>query len=138
MRTLGRIIAATALAPWLVVSSALAPEHVHESEAADHHASQAHRHFAPHDHARGDLLHLDHDGAEISDVDDLVVWLDEVGIAETSHSFPEFLIALATHVASLPSPVVHVAVVADEATLPHGPPSLSVGLRAPPSRLPLT
>jgi len=133
MQPLGRILAATALAPWLVLSSAVAPEHVHESDAADHHAAVAHRHFAPHDHDAADVSHLDHDGAEVSDADDHVVWLDEVGIAEATHSFPEFLILLATHIALLSPPVVHVAVVADEATLPHGPPLVSAGLRAPPS-----
>jgi hypothetical protein len=145
MRTLGRILTASALAPWLVVSSALAPEHVHEAGSADHHPSVAHRHFSPHEHplaeashhARADASHLDHDGAEVEDPDEQVVWLDQVAVAEAAHSFPVTLFVVSTHVDVAPEPLVRVAVAADEATLPHGPPRSSASLRAPPSVLPL-
>ena len=87
MDLLGRITAAAALAPWLVVSSALVPEHVHEPGSTDHHASVAHRHFSPHDHDQVNVSHLDHDDAEVEGPDEHVVWLDEAGIAEAIHSF---------------------------------------------------
>jgi len=145
MQTFARIIVAAALAPWLVVSSALAPEHVHEAGSADHHPSVAHRHFSPHEHllaetshhAFADASHHDHDGAEVEDPDEQVVWLDQVAVAEAARSFPVTLFVVSTHVDVTPEPIVRVAVAADEATLPHGPPRSSASLRAPPSVPPL-
>lgn len=133
MWSMGRVLTVAALTPWLVVSVALAPEHVHESDSADHHTSVAHRHFAPHDHDRADHFHRDHDGAEISDRDVPIVWGDEVGIAEAVRSFPAFLVVVSLQIAIAPQPVRHAVVAIDEATLPHGPPRVSLSLRAPPS-----
>ena len=137
MRTLGRIIAASALAPWLVVSSALAPEHVHAAGSADHYPSVAHRHFSPHEHPLAEAFHHDHDGAEVEDPDEQVVWLDQVAVAEAARSFPVTLFVVSTHVDVAPEPLVRVAGAVDEAPLPHGPPRSSASLRAPPSVLPL-
>ena len=127
-----RRILIIALMPWLAVSSVIAREHVHESDSADH-ASVAHSHFAPHSHGDHEIANPDHDGAEISDIDEHVVWIDEVGLAEATRSFPPPLIILSTHIAIVPERLVHVAVVPDGATLPHGPPRVSPSLRAPPS-----
>jgi len=126
-----RILIVAPLVPWLALSPVLAREHVHESDSADH-ASVAHSHFAPHDHGGNEISNHDHD-AEVSDLDEHVVWLDEVGIAEASRSFPPVLLILPAHVAIVPELLVRVAVVADEATLAHGPPRASPSLRAPPS-----
>jgi hypothetical protein len=61
------------------------------------------------------------------------LWLDEVGLAEATHSFHQLLFVVSAHIAIAPRAIVHMAVVADEATLPHGPPRASLSLRAPPS-----
>ena len=132
MRSVVRILAVAALVPWLAVSAALAREHVHESDAAGH-ASLVHSHFAPHDQ-EGRHLDLDHHhGAEIGGGDAHVVWLDQVGIAPAAHGFTQFLFVLSTPIIIAPPPVRHVAVAADETSLPHGPPRASLSLRAPPS-----
>jgi hypothetical protein len=130
MGSIRRILIVAPLVPWLAVSAVIAREHVHESHSGDH-PSVAHSHFAPHTQNDRDL-HLDHDGAEVSDVDKDVVWMDEVGLAEAIRSFPPLLIILATHIEIVPERPVHVAVAVDEATLAHGPPRVSPSLRAPP------
>lgn len=141
MGSLHRILTVACLVPWLAVSAVMAREHVHESHSTDH-ASVAHRHFAPHTHSEHDIrhldhLHLDHDSAEVSDVDEDVVWLDEVGLAETTRSFFPLLIVTVVPIEIAPDRLVHVAMVADQATLAHGPPRATLALRAPPSSLPL-
>ena len=133
--SIGRFVIVTALVPWLAVSASLAPEHVHESDAPDHHASVAHRHVAPHEHGGAtlaDFHHDDFDHAEVSDTDEHVVWIDEVGVAEALHSFPELFVVVASHIDVVPGALMDAAVVPDEATLPHGPPRVSPSLRAPP------
>jgi len=131
-----RFLIVAPLVPWLALSAVLAREHVHESDSADH-ASVAHSHFAPHGHSGNEISNHDHDGAEVSDLDEHVVWLDEVGIAEATRSFPPDLLSLPAHIEIVPELLVRVAVVADEATLAHGPPRVSPSLRAPPSALPV-
>ena len=132
VQSIRRILIVAPLVPWLALSAVLAREHVHESDSADH-AAVAHSHFAPHIHGDHEIATHDHDGAEVSDVDEHVVWLDEVGIAETTRSFPPLLVALPTHLEIVQQRLVRVAVIPDEATLPHGPPRVSLSLRAPPS-----
>ena len=127
-----RRILIIALMPWLAVSSVIAREHVHESDSADH-ASIAHSHFAPHNQSGNEISNHDHDGAEVSDVDEHVVWLDEIGIAEATRSFPPLLVVLPTYIEIVQQRLVRVAVIPDEATLPHGPPRVPPSLRAPPS-----
>jgi hypothetical protein len=128
-----RVLAVVALAPWLALSASLAPEHVHEADSRDYHAPIVHRHLAPHDHGHSEVSYLDHDGAKVSDTDEHVIWIDDVGITEITHAFPELLLAVATHIDIVRDTLTHVAVVADQATLPHGPPGVFPSLRAPPS-----
>jgi len=131
MGSIRRLLIAAPLVPWLALSPVFAHEHVHESESADH-VSVAHSHFAPHSHEAHEIANPDHDGAEVSDVDEHVVWIDEVGLTETTRSFSPLLAILPAHVEIVSEPLVRVAVIPDEATLPHGPPGVSPPLRAPP------
>jgi hypothetical protein len=121
----------TALAPWLALSAVIARPHLHESESADQ-PPVAHSHFSPHVHDDHEISGSGHDGAEVSDVDEHVVWLDEVGVAEATRSFPPLWMILPAHLPIVPGLPVPVAVAPDEATLPHGPPGVSASLRAPP------
>lgn len=116
-----------ALVPWLAVSSALPPEHIHEPHDADHHASVAHRHFEMHDH----------DGAQVEPGEGPVVWIDESCLVEARASLEPGLVIAPWHLAIAPALIVRGAAVPDEATLPHGPPRASASLRAPPSAFPL-
>ena len=133
MWSIARLLTLATLVPSLAVSAAIAPPHVHESEGPDHHTAVAHRHFAPHQHEAEDADHHDHDAAELSDHDEDVLWLDEAGIAETTRSFAPPLIVVSTRIGIAPQMVRHAVAAIDEATLPHGPPRCSLGLRAPPS-----
>jgi hypothetical protein len=133
---MGRILTVASLVPWLAVSSVIAREHVHESRSAGR-PPLAHSHFSPHSHDDHDSFHLDHDGAEVSDVDEDVVWINDVGLAQSPRSFPPALIVVAVSIPIVPDRLVRVAVVADEATLAHGPPRATLSLRAPPSSSPL-
>ena len=131
MEAIRRISIVTALVPWLAVSAVIAPEHAHESDAADH-VSVVHRHLASHGYDRAEVSHPGHDVADVSDADGHVVWLDQVGIAEATHSLPKLVVVVWTHLVLAPQPLTHAVVVADTATLPHGPPRVSLSLRAPP------
>jgi len=131
MGSIRRLLVVAPLVPWLALSAAIGREHVHESHDPDH-ASVAHIHFAPHtlDH---EIANHGHDGAEVSDVDEDVVWIDQVGLAETTRSFAPLPAILSAHIEIVPERLVRVAVVPDEATLPHGPPGVCPSLRGPPS-----
>ena len=131
MGTIRRLLIVAPLVPWLALSAVIGREHVHESHSPDR-ASVAHTHFAPHNHGNHDVATHDHDGAEVSDVDEDVVWTDQVGLAAARRSFPPLLVILSTNVEIVPERLVRVAVLPDEATLPHGPPRVSPSLRGPP------
>jgi hypothetical protein len=137
MDAIRRILIVTALVPCLAAAAVVAPEHVHESEAAGH-VSVVHRHLAAHQHHHADVDHavdvsdLHHDEAELSDADGHVEWLDQVGVAEARHSFPQLFLVVSLTVDSSPQQIKHAVVTADIATLPHGPPRASLSLRAPP------
>jgi hypothetical protein len=132
MSSIRRILIVASLMPWLALSTVAARQHAHESDSADH-VAVVHTHFAPHSDRDNDISHHDHDGAELSDIDEHVVWIDEVGLVQAPRSFPPPLVILSTPIGIVPERLVHVAVIPDEATLPHGPPRVSPSLRAPPS-----
>ena len=136
MAPIRRILIVASLMPWLALSTVLARQHAHESDSGDH-VAVVHIHFGPHSHSDNEISHRDHDGAELSDVDEHVVWIDEVGLVQATRSFAPPLVILSTPIGITPEELVHVAVIPDEATLPHGPPRVSPSLRAPPSTLPL-
>jgi hypothetical protein len=129
-----RILAVVTLVPWLAVSAAFAREHVHESDASGH-ASVVHAHFALHAHDAAHVSDADHHGAEFSDADEHVLWLDQVGVAPASYAFPQFLVVHSVVVVIASQAVRNTVAAADEATLPHGPPRASLSLRAPPAVL---
>jgi hypothetical protein len=131
VESIRRILIVTGLVPWLALSAVVPRPHLHESDSADH-AAFAHSHFSPHVPGDHEIASPDHDAAEISDVGEHVVWLDEVGLAEATRSFPQLWVILSTPVAIAPGLPVHVAVAPDEATRAHGPPRVSASLRAPP------
>jgi hypothetical protein len=138
MGSIRRLLIVAPLLPGLALSAVLGQEHVHQSHDRDH-ASVDHTHFAPHIHgdheiADHEIADHDHDDAEVSDVDDEdVVWIDRVALPESARSFSPLLAILSTPIEIVPARLVRIAVVADEATLPHGPPGVSLSLRGPPS-----
>lgn len=121
MHSLRQTGVALALAPWLVLSSAVPPEHVHEADARHSHAV-AHRHFAPHDQ----------DGAEISDGEGRVVWLDDVGVQQAAFEIRVAQTVVAMDSGKLPEPESWVVISTLDAAPPHGPPRRCASLRGPP------
>ncbi|MEO8257791.1 MAG: hypothetical protein ABI868_10650, partial [Acidobacteriota bacterium] len=113
MGSLSRMLAVVFLVPWLAVSAVIAREHVHESVSADH---VAHSHFAPHTRTDHDALQLDHDGAEVSDadVDEDVVWMNDVALVQAPRSFPPLLVVVAAPLAIVPERFEPIIVVADQ------------------------
>lgn len=135
MWSLQRTVAALALVPWLTVSSALPPEHIHEADVAHHHDAVAHRHFSDHD---DDSAIHDHDAAEVEPEEGRIVWIDDVGIAEAPRVLSRFLVIVPAQVAVVLGRITGGTIAADEATLPHGPPGRLSSPRAPPSSFQLT
>jgi hypothetical protein len=122
-----RLSVTVILAPWLVVSAALAPEHVHRTDA-DHAHSLAHRHFASH--------HVgphDQGGAEVEHGDARVVWLDDVGSCQGIYQLPIPDAAPSGRFELAPAFDRWIATPASDAPPAHGPPRLAHALRGPPS-----
>ena len=63
----------------------------------------------------------------------IVVWGDEVGLAEAVRVVSPALVILSTPIEIVPAAGRARGGPSDEATLPHGPPRVSLSLRAPPS-----
>ena len=74
MRSARRAFVASLLALGLVVPYQLAPEHLHEADAA--HRAVVHTHVAPYHHESG-----------MSDADNGVIWLPEVGVQSETFDF---------------------------------------------------
>ncbi len=121
MHSLWRTTVALALAPGLVVSSVVAPAHVHEADAHHSHAV-VHRHFEPHDH----------DGAEIAGGEGHVVWLDDVGVQQATYQLAVAQAVVPAPFDALPEPNSWIAISSIDTAPPHGPPRSSTSLRAPP------
>src|ERR1043166_2387333 len=69
--SLARAAAILLPGPYLLLASALAPEHIHEPGPHDHDHAIAHSHFGPHTAAAHPI-----DPTEIEHDDDHVIWLD--------------------------------------------------------------
>ena len=111
-----------ALAPWLVLLSVTPPEHVHEAD--DHHPSAVtHRHFASHDH----------DGAEISQDEGRVLWLDDLALPQAGYQFAVALGVVPVGFDACTNPTSWIAVSTLDGAPPHGPPRAATSLRGPPS-----
>ena len=110
-----------ALTPWLVLSSVVAPEHVHEADA--HHSNAvAHRHFAPHDH----------DDSEFSHGEGRVLWLDDVALQQSTCRFAVTPGVLPPAFEALSNPASWIVVSTLDGAPPHGPPRAIASLRGPP------
>src|SRR5438552_1712094 len=120
-----RAIAAGVLVPFLALTSALAPEHLHED--ADHSHAFVHRHFEPHH-----LESHDHSGAEIDHDGKQVVWLVTAVIQQAAFHFDPPVATPVEDVEAIPSDTSWTATTIDDAAPPHGPPRCSSSLRAPP------
>jgi hypothetical protein len=120
MRPIWRTGLGLLLAPWLVLSSVVAPEHVHEADAD--HSAVAHRHFAPHDH----------DGSEFDHDEGRVLWLDDVALQQAIYQFAVTLGVGPANVGALPNPTSWIVVSTLDGAPPHGPPRSASSLRGPP------
>ena len=131
MHSLWRTAVVLAVAPWLVVSAGVAPAHLHEADA-HHSEAVVHRHFEPHHHDGIEISH-GHDEAEVSQSEERVIWLDDVGVQQSTYQFVTAQAMVAALFATLPEPESWIiASTLDEAP-PHGPPRQYTSLRAPPS-----
>ena len=124
MHAIWRRVLVLAVAPWLVLSSVVAPEHVHEADA-DHAGAVAHRHVAPHDH--------DDDGSEVSDDEGRVLWLDEVALQQATYQFTVTLGVVPLISDPLPGPTRWIVRSTLDGAPPHGPPRATPSSRGPPS-----
>jgi hypothetical protein len=120
MRPTSRTSLAFLLAPWLVLSPVVAPEHLHEGDAD--HSAIAHRHFAPHDHHGSKF---DHDEGR-------VLWLDDVALHQATYQFAVALAVRPATFGALPNPTSWVVVSTLDGAPPHGPPRATFWLRGPP------
>jgi len=121
-----RAIAAVALTPFVALTSAFAPEHLHEADA-DHSHAFIHRHFEPHD-----IASHDHDGAERVHGSEHVVWLESAVLHQMTYQFDPPPVLLGETVEADPTVVSWSATTFDKAAPPHGPPRRTPSLRGPP------
>src|SRR6266540_886874 len=118
MHPIGRTALALALAPWLVLSSVIPPEHLHE--AADHHShAVAHRHFAP----------PGRDDSEVSHTDGRVLWLDDLAVLQGTYQFAIAPGIFPARFDALPNPTSWIVVSTLDGAPPHGPPRAAASLR---------
>jgi len=127
-RLVGRAVAALVAAPFLILASGLAPQHVHEPRHSHDHAV-AHSHFSPHDHADDahstDAAEVEHDGAH-------VVWLDSPVLHEPLYQAGAVPPAIPVSYDIVPAELRWSVTPFDHAAPVHGPPKLSHLLRGPP------
>jgi len=127
-RSISRTVLALVLAPSVMFSAVVAPPaHVHEA-AADHPHAVAHRHFEAHDH----------DGADVSQNEGQVLWLDDQVIQPATYPFPVALAVLPLEGGQKLEPRIWIPRSTDLSPPLHGPPRLPLSPRGPPSSLPLT
>jgi len=110
-----RAIVALAVVPWLGLSSVIPQEHLHEADL-DHPHSIVHRHAEAHTF---EAHH--HDGAEIGQDEERVVWLNVVSLHQSTYH-----LAISWTVASLAFETIRdsatwFATASYDASPPHGP-----------------
>ena len=121
MHSLWRTTVALALGPWLVLSAAGAPEHVHEADA--HHSyAVAHRHFSQHHHEGGAIAHDE----------ERLIWLDALGVQQPTYQLPVAHAIVPEYFDARPAPRSWIVAFTLGAALPHGPPRSATSPRAPP------
>jgi hypothetical protein len=122
MHPLRRSAIVCVLAPCVVLSPVVLPEHLHEADPEHPHVV-VHRHFESHDH----------DGAEISEREGRVVWLTAAAIQPATGQLTAPPAVRPSGFNSVPPTGRAVATTLDEAAPPHGPPRSGLSLRGPPS-----
>lgn len=125
---LRRAVVALVVAPYVALSAAVAPEHVHEADA-EHPHSAIHRHVQAHVAGSHDSDH-----AQLADDDGHVVWLDS-GAFVYQFSFQFWVPALspAERFDLVPGLVDRVVRPDYDAAPAHGPPRTAPSLRGPPA-----
>jgi hypothetical protein len=121
-----RALVALALAPWLAVSSAAPPEHLHHG-AVDHRNSVVHRHVESHaidTHPR--------EGAEFDHDEECVIWLNDVGLVPSTQSLAVSWTVAGAARETTPDSTTWVALARYETSPSHGPPRPCRSPRAPP------
>jgi hypothetical protein len=121
-----RAIAGLVLTPFLALTSALAPEHLHQRDA-EHSHPFIHSHFEVHD-----LATQAHDGAELVHGGEHVVWLESAVLHQMTYQFDPHPVVLGEAVGALPTDISWSATTFDKAAPPHGPPRRTPSLRGPP------
>ena len=124
-----RAVAALALAPWLVLSPLIPPEHVHERDY-DHAQATSHRHAALHRHDSNAWNATN--AGRLADEDAQVVWVADRLIAPAVVALPVLQPGTATGAGAVPPPSPWIAITACDSAPPHGPPRACLALRAPP------
>ena len=121
---LARAAALLVAGPYLLLASALAPEHIHEHEAGHDHAV-AHSHFAPHavDAHSTDADEIEHDATR-------VVWLDGSILNEFRQAFP-VPVAATPVLASVVIERRWSSIPAEDGAPAHGPPRRAHLFRGP-------
>jgi hypothetical protein len=132
MSTVRRVRAISLLLALIVGALPMVPaEHVHESDAGEHHEALVHRHAAP--HLPGQAAdHLDHDGGVVDHDDDHTITLSSFFTTPLLYSGTAPA-PLVTTLLPRPPTVVIDGPSADVEHVIHGPPRAPTGLRAPPS-----
>jgi hypothetical protein len=123
---LWRAIVALSLVPWLVGSSAMPREHVHEADA-DHPHSLVHRHLEAHQ-----FESQDHDGAELAHHEDHVVWLSDARIIQNTYQFSVSWAVVGRSLEAISDTASWFRTVSHDGAPPHGPPRPCRSPRAPP------
>jgi len=126
-RLIGRTVAALVAAPFLMLASGLAPQHVHEPSHGHDHAV-AHSHFSPHDHAgnaHSTDAEVEHDGAH-------VVWLGSPILHEPPYQTASVPPAIPASHDIVAAELRWSATPFDDTAPVHGPPKRSHLLRGPP------
>jgi hypothetical protein len=121
-----RAIVALALVPWLGLSSVAPQEHLHEADL-DHPHAIVHRHAEDHTFATHD-----HDGADIGEDEERVVWLNAVSLQQSSYRLIVSWIVTSFTFEVIGDYASWVATVPFDGSPPHGPPRRCLSLRAPP------
>jgi hypothetical protein len=138
-----RAVAGLFLAPYVALSAAVAPEHVHEADS-DHPHVTIHRHVQTHAGATHDFDHSEpctphsepctlNPEPHVTDHDDPITWLDPVVLPQSGYLLAAPTIAPAAAFARAPLLTEWVLPPEDDGAPSHGPPRACLSLRAPPS-----
>jgi hypothetical protein len=120
-----RAIVALVVSPWLGLSAAIPPEHLHGRDV-DHPQAIVHRHAEAH------TLDTHHEGAEVGQSEDRIVWLKDVGVIRIAYHVAISWTVSYRLLETIDDSATWVAIATHEEPPPHGPPRRCLSLRAPP------